>query len=331
MTGRAGWGNIKRVKNIGVSVAIPCYNCAPWLGAALDSLLAQTRGDWEAIVVDDGSTDASAEVAAEYAARDGRIRLLRQPNGGVGSARNTGARAARGRWLVFLDADDLIHAEFIEAMAGVIEAAPDAIGSVCQFDLFDEKGTGAMRPLPGSGARVGLNDILGGSAWTIHAGMVGRELFEKIGGFDTALKNADDWDFWLRALVHGDFVAVRRTLAHYRQHPAQKSRNFPRIAHHVRIVTDKFRRLFPEAVERFGAGRFREAALRQMIGYAWIARREGLDRQALKIHMEVLSMRPPLMIVGKIVQIWTPLWIINFYRRLRGLRPIRDRFANEQP
>lgn len=314
--------------SIAVSVVIPCYNCAPWLGAALDSLLAQTRGDWEAIVVDDGSTDASAQVAGEYAARDGRIRLVRQPNGGVGAARNTGVREARGRWLVFLDADDLLHAEFIAAMAGAIESNPDAIGSVCQFDLFDARGTGAMRALPGDGARVGLGDILGGSAWTIHAGMVGRGLFEKIGGFDTTLKNADDWDFWLRALVHGEFVAVRRTLAHYRQHPAQKSRNFKRIAHHVRLVTDKFRRMHPEAVARYGAARMRRDVFRQMLGYAWVARREGCGRQAFAIHREILSMLPPPAVMLKIAMLWMPLRLINFYRRARGLKPKRDRFES---
>ncbi|MEN6627596.1 MAG: glycosyltransferase family A protein [Candidatus Sumerlaeia bacterium] len=306
-----------------VSFVIPCYNCAPWLGAALESLVAQTSPDWEAIVVDDGSTDDSAAVAADYAARDGRVRLIRQPNAGVGAARNSGAREASGRRLVFFDADDLMHPEFVEVMSGVLDAHPDAIGCACEYDLFDDSGARLPHPLPAGGERLTVRDMFNGAAWTIHAGMIRRELFDKVGGFDTTLKNSDDWDFWLRSLVHGDFIAVRRILAHYRRHPAQKSRNYLRIARHQRIVTDKFRRLYPEIVERYGPRRYREGVYRLMMSYAWLARRDGMDGIAARIAFEALAVAPtdPAVIRHWAV-FWMPRCLINFYRRVRGLEPL---------
>src|SRR5262245_20604446 len=87
-----------------VSVIIPCYNHAHYLGEAIESVLAQTVQDFEIIVVDDGSTDSTADVAARYP----RVRYVRQNNQGLSAARNTGIKHGLGRFLVFLDADDLL-------------------------------------------------------------------------------------------------------------------------------------------------------------------------------------------------------------------------------
>ena len=85
---------------------MPAYDAETTLSEALESLLAQTYSAWEAIVVDDGSTDRTAEIAAMFAARDERLRVVRQPNAGESAARNAGAAIAKSDWLVFLDADD---------------------------------------------------------------------------------------------------------------------------------------------------------------------------------------------------------------------------------
>lgn len=90
-----------------ISIVIPCYNYGHYLAATLDSVIAQQDPDWEAIVVDDGSTDHTARLAGDYAAAyPGQILSLAQPNAGPGAARNRGARAASGDWLLFVDADD---------------------------------------------------------------------------------------------------------------------------------------------------------------------------------------------------------------------------------
>lgn len=97
-----------------VSVVMPVYNTAPYLGECLDSLLAQTEHSWECLAVDDGSTDGSAGILDAYAARDPRIRVLHCPNGGPSAARNAALDLARGEWIAMLDSDDAWHETLLE-------------------------------------------------------------------------------------------------------------------------------------------------------------------------------------------------------------------------
>lgn len=96
------------------SIIIPVYNVAPYLRECLDSVLAQTLTDWEAICVDDGSTDGSGAILDEYAAKDKRFRVIHQKNAGVSAARNTALDTAKGEWLIFLDGDDILRADGLE-------------------------------------------------------------------------------------------------------------------------------------------------------------------------------------------------------------------------
>src|SRR5213078_796455 len=96
-----------------VSVIMPAFDAERYLPAAIDSVLRQTNADLELLIVDDGSSDETAQIARWYAARDPRVRVLQQPNAGPGPARNTGFRAAQGRYLAFLDSDDEWDATFL--------------------------------------------------------------------------------------------------------------------------------------------------------------------------------------------------------------------------
>ncbi len=95
------------------SIIIPVYNVAPYLRECLDSVLRQTFSDWEAICVDDGSTDGSGEIIDEYVAKDKRFHAIHQENAGVSAARNTALDVAHGNWIAFVDADDVISSEWI--------------------------------------------------------------------------------------------------------------------------------------------------------------------------------------------------------------------------
>lgn len=106
-----------------VSVVIPSHNCASYLPEAIDSARAQSLPPIEIIVVDDGSTDNSAQVLAECA-RDSRVRCLTKPRGGPGSARNTGIRVAKGEWIALLDADDVWMPDHLERVAGIFQKVP---------------------------------------------------------------------------------------------------------------------------------------------------------------------------------------------------------------
>lgn len=106
-----------------VSVVVPIYNVEKWLPACLDSLLNQTLGNWEAVLVDDGSTDASGQIADAYAARDARFKVIHQKNTGLGGARNTGCRHVTGDYLYFLDSDDLLPSYALQGMHNIATQA----------------------------------------------------------------------------------------------------------------------------------------------------------------------------------------------------------------
>lgn len=99
-----------------ITVIVPVYNAEEWLRDALESLQRQTYADFEAILVDDGSTDGSAAICSDFADRDPRFRIIRQPNGGLSAARNTGIEDAKGDWITFLDADDALPPDALEVM-----------------------------------------------------------------------------------------------------------------------------------------------------------------------------------------------------------------------
>ena len=99
-----------------VSIIVPAYNAGRWLPAAVRSVLAQTEQDWELVLVDDGSTDATPGLCDGYAASDARIRVEHTPNAGVSAARNSGLKLCRGQWILFLDADDVLHPDILRIM-----------------------------------------------------------------------------------------------------------------------------------------------------------------------------------------------------------------------
>ena len=122
-----------------ISIIIPCYNAQRYLPSCLDSLIMQSVPDFEAILIDDGSRDDTAEIAAGYAQRDGRFSLIRQENMGVSAARNAGLDAARGEWILFVDADDLLPPDALEHLLACVQDDTDMVVSL--HETFGEKKT----------------------------------------------------------------------------------------------------------------------------------------------------------------------------------------------
>ena len=186
------------------SVVIPCHDAAATIGAAIASLAAQTRADWEAVCVDDGSTDATPARLEALAARDPRIRVIRQENAGPSAARNRGAAAASGGILAFLDADDLWLPGKLDSVARTFEAHPDADAVFGRIAFFREAGgadatTSTVRPGPQT-----MADVLGENpACTVSNLSVRREAFLATGGFDGAMRHAEDLEWMIRAVAGG--------------------------------------------------------------------------------------------------------------------------------
>lgn len=122
--------------NILISVIVPVYNTAKYLGTCIESILAQTFTDFELILVDDGSKDESGIICDNYSKKDSRIRVVHKNNGGVSSARNTGLEIARGKWITFIDSDDIINPTFLEGLYKPIKTDSEiefVHGGVCNW------------------------------------------------------------------------------------------------------------------------------------------------------------------------------------------------------
>lgn len=233
-----------------VSVVIPAFNQGRFLKQAIDSALAQTHAPLEVVVVDDGSTDDTAAVCAEYA-RDPRVVILRRENSGVGAARNAGARAAQGAFLTFLDADDFFHPEKCAAQADLLDAEPDLAFTYCDIVGVGEDGTPTGDVYSVAESRHLLNgDILPslvtGGYFPPHAVMMRRAVFDALDGFDPSLGGHADLDLWLRAAAAG--YAARfldRRLAYYRSHPGGMSRDRTHMAATRTAALAKLARTWP--------------------------------------------------------------------------------------
>ncbi len=216
-----------------VSVIVPARDAAATLGATLASLLAQTLPNWEAIVVDDGSADGTAEVVA--AVGDPRIRVERTPGLGVSSARNLGIGLARAPWLLFLDADDWIEPRYLERMTAAALEGGD--GALCGWRLAAPDGRlGPERRCPEDRA---LFELLATQCpFAVHACLVRRDLVEVAGGFDRELRTCEEWDLWQRiARAGARFARVPEALAVYRMRPGSASLGpGPLLADGLRVI-----------------------------------------------------------------------------------------------
>ena len=206
-----------------VSVIIPTYNRWPMLGEAVDSVLAQTAAGHELIVVDDGSTDETPLRLRDYGAR---LTVLTQSRRGVAAARNAGVRHASGRYLAFLDSDDLWHPSKLERQLDFMEGNPRA--EICQTDeIWIRNG---VRVNPRHKHRKPSGDIFRASLELClvspSAVMMRRELFERAGGFDESLPVCEDYDLWLRISKDTQIPLIPEALVTKRGgHPDQLSRS----------------------------------------------------------------------------------------------------------
>ena len=194
-----------------ISVIIPVFNRQDVLPRAVRSVLSQTFADYELIVVDDGSTQPFADLGAAALERP-NVRVVRhEENRGAAAARNTGVRAAEGRYVAFLDSDDTWHAEKLERQLAFMRAAPDARASCTGFALVSDTGLADRRLPP---AASDLDEILWGCR--ISPGttlMVERGFYQAVGPMEETLQRLEDWDWMILAAKHAPFHGLREVLA----------------------------------------------------------------------------------------------------------------------
>jgi glycosyltransferase involved in cell wall biosynthesis len=234
-----------------VSVVIPAYNCARFIGDALDSVVDQNYPALEVLVVDDGSTDETCDVVARYGSA---VTLIKQRNAGAAVARNEGMRRARGKYVALLDADDLWLPGKLRLQVDYLERHEDVAMSCTRWHLLHPDAAGryhieravALESVsvdPKCAGWIYCELLLDCGVWTSTV-VMRRELGERIGGFDAELRRGQDYDYWLRASRVTRIDRLDAPLALYRMQVAH-DRKFPDTNWELTVIR--------RAIERWGA------------------------------------------------------------------------------
>jgi len=301
---------------ISTSIIIPCYNKRAYVAAAIESALAQTH-PCELIVVDDGSSDGSLEEVRRF---DGRIRWETGPNRGGSAARNRGLELARGDWIQFLDADDILPEDKIATQIAALASAGEDAMAFCPWARFHDDGR--MEPPDPrpywrdhpDGASLLVDMWYRGGFFPPHAWLMRRSLTDRVGGWNEALTGDDDGEFFGRLLLAAGevrFCADTRVL--YRDPPdGSVSRNTSLKS------ARSFWTAFETVAERLLEARPDRAARKACLsrarrtGYAWRDVPEVLDRAATfeRVHWQ-FDLSPSLP--------WKARWLVALFGLKRGL------------
>lgn len=207
-----------------ISVVIPVYNGEKTLKETISSVLNQSCPDFELLVINDGSQDATLEIISQI--QDPRIKVFSYQNAGLSASRNRGISLARSEYISFIDADDLWTPDKLEKQLKALQENPQAAVAYSWTDYIDESGN-FFRQGPHfnfSGKvyqRLLLSDFVGNGSNPL----IRKQAFSKVGNFDESLKAVEDWDMWLRLAACYEFVAVPITQILYRQSPTSMSAN----------------------------------------------------------------------------------------------------------
>ena len=277
-----------------VSVVVPTYNSARFLGKAIQSVLDQTFQDWELIVVDDGSTDNTREVVAAF--QDPRIHYVHQENRGAAAALNAGIRLGRGAYVAFLGADDRWLAEKLALQVAQLDNLPLEVGLVYSdlhlLDLEDDtilgRFLGGREPPRG---RV-LSQLVRTEGSFLHpcASLIRREVFEKVGVFDEGLKTHEDWDLWIRIAAAYEVEALDMPLGVYGRRPSQLTKDVQQM--YLDGVEAKLRVLHTYALRPADRRALRHYLAHHHYGYGIKSLSLGWRKEAWKAFLRSLRLRP---------------------------------------
>lgn len=224
-----------------ISVVIPLYNKKDSIKSTIESVLSQTLSDFEIVIVDDGSTDGSADVVNRI--KDKRIRLICKDNGGVSSARNAGILSSKGDYIAFLDGDDFWDKIYLETLHNLIIDFPDAAIYGIGYGWLDngtkKKSSTGLK----DGYRGVINDVWNRypGVWTGSSSCVSKSKLIEIGLFDERMTHGEDIDMWWRLLLLGHGVVDTKNLAWYRLDTENRAMNklIP-LEKHIPYFIDKY-------------------------------------------------------------------------------------------
>ena len=206
-----------------VSILMSCYNSERWLCAAIESILGQSFTDFEFVIVDDGSTDSTPSIVADYQRRDSRIRVIRKANTGLADSLNVGIEQASGEWVARIDADDVALSNRLEKQLQIASNSD-----------FVYVGSGAIE-IDDTGRRTGeyiypvthedlLDSLKRGKSFPAHSSaLINTKALRRVGSYRTRIRRSQDWDLWLRLSEVGRLTSVQESLVMIRKHAMQVS------------------------------------------------------------------------------------------------------------
>lgn len=307
-----------------VSVVIPTYNHCEFVISAIESVMAQTHPDREIIVVNDGSSDGTAELLKPLA-QASQIRYYEQANSGQASARNRGLSEARGALVAFLDDDDVWPVDKLAWQVEALRAEPQAALAYGSYRTLMPDGN-LIHIEPPQDHQRPSGDVLEPfrrQCWMISPGqaLIRTEAVRAIGGFDENIWGADDWDLYIRLAKLGPFIYQDRVALHYRRHSANASSSsvLRHARGHLEVVrrhTSWWERPLRREQRRAGARYFLENLLR----HARDSRNDRRYVQSLQAQLYALRFSPSLLFQRRLL---APL-VANLFRI-----PPRNRRRNQ--
>jgi hypothetical protein len=277
-----------------VSILTAAFNAAPLIGETIASVIAQTFDDFEMLIVDDGSTDDTAQAVSRWSDADPRIRLLRQSNTGLAGARNAALAVARGRYMALLDSDDIWLPDYLARQLQILERRPDiAVLSANAYNLGGVWDGEPLLPLdPAAGVQpVSLLQLIDAEDTMSVMAVFRREVTDTIGAFDSRFRRSEDYDLWLRAAAAGFDVAINPVpLGLYRRRPDSLSSDEARMLSAIQEPLKKLRSSCadrPDIVSRIDA-QLGRLVVRSHVAHAKEALRRG-DMTALASHFGDLA------------------------------------------
>jgi glycosyltransferase involved in cell wall biosynthesis len=212
------------VKKPSITVLMAVYNGAEWLNEAIESVLRQTWRDFEFVIVNDGSQDASLNIIDAFAAKDDRVVILSKPNSGLADSLNMGLKIARGEWIARIDADDVCEATRLHEQITYAKGHRSAVLIGSDMVEIDSRGRQTRQINYPSEDRWLRRALIWHQRFFAHSSaFVKREAIARVGGYRPRFKRSQDFDLWLRLSAVGQLHVVPRPLVRVRTHPAQVS------------------------------------------------------------------------------------------------------------
>jgi glycosyltransferase involved in cell wall biosynthesis len=283
-----------------VSVMMPVHNTAAFVARTVRSLLAQTYTDFELLIIDDGSRDASPRILRDLAETDHRIRLSLRENHGALATRNQLLKLARGKYLAVNDADDISLPGRLKHQVDYLEAHPDVACVGGWFDMIDARGRRltTLRP-PQGDAEIQRLALRGHCSICHSAGMMRRDAVERVGGYGRDFTFAHDLELWLRLGEVGKLANLQEAVIQFRLHDGsisetkrEEQRRFCRLACEQAWARRGLTDVTFEAAEPWRPGKDRTSRHRYAMQYGWWAFNSGERRTAMVYGAKAVVAKP---------------------------------------